>query len=96
MKKLYRVSGVCFVPTECTLWVKAESPEEAVREALARKWQEGVDADSGDDRNAFDWVPFAELASDWKRKPSPIAQAVGCRTCMGTATKDGKPCPRCQ
>lgn len=94
MKKLYRVSGICYVPTECTLWVKAKSPEEAVREALARKWREGVDVDSGDDGTAFEWVPFAELASG--KKPTPIEQAAGCRTCMGTATKGGKPCPGCQ
>jgi hypothetical protein len=56
----YRVHGFCLVPTECTMMVDAPSPEEAVRIAIASRWQDHIDQNGGDDRSAFDWRPNAE------------------------------------
>jgi len=50
--------------------VEASSPDEAVRIALASKWQEHVDQNGGDDRAAFDWIPDAEEI----QKPNAPAQ----------------------
>lgn len=58
--RLYRVHGICFVPTECSMIVSAESPEKAVHLALNSDWKQHIDQNSGDDRSAFDWMPFAE------------------------------------
>ena len=63
--KRFRVSGVCFVPTEVTMDVCASSPEEAVKKALSSNWKDHVPSGNGEDYSAaFDWQPFAELISE--------------------------------
>lgn len=60
-KKLYRVSGICFVPTECTMEVEAEGPDVALWIATqSHDWQSHIDRNGGDFVSAFDWQPFAE------------------------------------
>lgn len=61
MKKLFRVSGVCFVPTECTMEVESENADEALQIAKSNDgWKSCIDQNGGEYGSAFDWVPFAE------------------------------------
>jgi len=58
--RLWRVRGICLVPTEVELRVEAADEKDAVKKALASDWQSHICGNSGDETAAFDWEPVAE------------------------------------
>lgn len=58
--KLFRVKGICLVPTEVELELYANNAQDAVHAAKHLDWKSLIDTNSADIRAAFDWEPSAE------------------------------------
>lgn len=58
--KLFRVKGMCLVPTEVEMELYADSAHDAVHVAKQLDWKSLIDTNSADTRAAFDWEPSAE------------------------------------
>jgi hypothetical protein len=58
MVRKYEVRGNCFVPCEVTIEVEAESADDAIKKALAMRWQDHI-CNGYDESAAFEWEPYA-------------------------------------
>lgn len=62
MKK-FQVKGYCLVPHSVCMEIEANSPEEAILKAKSSDWRYHIESNSGDERSADEWEPFAEEIS---------------------------------